>query len=176
VQWWRVGAHINRISVKKDRKTSKNIKIWPFLTFFGWCKGQGSRVGARVRGWCTYYNRIRVKKDRKTSKNIKIWLFLTIVQSLVLCNYFPTSIGVLMVMGNWYSHSHEYQHSHTCRRKYSFPTSIYSWVTHFLHTRVIPYPQVHSCAALAPWHCQEAAQVQCAVHKEVLHVLQHTTG
>jgi hypothetical protein len=96
----RVGAHINRISVKKDRKTSKNIKIWPFLTWFWLVQG------SRVKGWCTHYHRIRVKKDRKPSKNIKIWPFLTIVQSLVLCNHFPTSI--------------------------------YSQVTHFPHTHVIP--------------------------------------
>jgi hypothetical protein len=46
--------------------------------------------------------------DRKISKNIKIWPFLNIVWSLVLCNYFPTSIGVLMVVINWYSHLHKY--------------------------------------------------------------------
>jgi hypothetical protein len=100
VEGWMVGAHINRISVKKDRKTSKNIKIWPFLTWFWLVQG------SRVKGWCTHYHRIRVKKDRKPSKNIKIWPFLTIVQSLVLCNHFPTSI--------------------------------YSQVTHFPHTHVIP--------------------------------------
>jgi hypothetical protein len=58
--------------LKRTEKHQKTSKFDLFLTFFGWCKGQGSRVGARVRGWCTYYNRIRVKKDRKTSKNIKI--------------------------------------------------------------------------------------------------------